>query len=160
MPAGLAAIWTTLLAMLKAGDHLLVCDNVYRPSRNFCDGVLSRYGVETIYFDPTMGGGIEKLFKPNSRAVLLERARNPSRCLISPPSSLLRMGMARSSSTTTPEPPCSIIVRWNSASISVCRPPPIYCRTFGHHVSASVIRRIGKPSLNKKGLIRGRLAIA
>jgi cysteine-S-conjugate beta-lyase len=72
VPAGLAAIWTTLLAMLKAGDHLLVCDNVYRPSRNFCDGVLSRYGVETIYFDPTMGGGIEKLFKPNSRAVLLE----------------------------------------------------------------------------------------
>jgi cysteine-S-conjugate beta-lyase len=72
VPSGLAAISTTLLAVLKAGDHLLVCDNVYRPSRNFCDGVLSRYGVETSYFDPTIGAGIEKLFKPNTRAVLLE----------------------------------------------------------------------------------------
>jgi cystathionine beta-lyase len=71
-PSGLAAISTTLLAVLKAGDHLLVCDNVYRPSRNFCNGVLARYGVETTYFDPLIGGGIEKLFKPNTRAVLVE----------------------------------------------------------------------------------------
>jgi len=72
VPSGLAAISTTLLAVLKAGDHLLVCDNVYRPSRNFCDGVLARYGIETTYFDSLIGAGIEKLFKPNTRAVLLE----------------------------------------------------------------------------------------
>jgi cysteine-S-conjugate beta-lyase len=72
VPSGLAAISTTLLAVLKAGDHLLVCDNVYRPSRNFCNGVLSRYGVETSYFDSMIGAEIEKLFKPNTRAVLLE----------------------------------------------------------------------------------------
>jgi len=71
-PSGLAAISTTLLAVTKAGDHLLVCDNVYRPSRNFCNGVLARYGVETTYFDPHIGAGIEKLFKPNTRAVLVE----------------------------------------------------------------------------------------
>jgi cysteine-S-conjugate beta-lyase len=71
-PSGLAAITTTLLAVLKAGDHLLVCDNVYRPSRNFCNGVLARYGVETSYFDPLIGGAIEKLFKANTRAVLVE----------------------------------------------------------------------------------------
>jgi len=71
-PSGLAAITTTLLAVLKAGDHLLVCDNVYRPSRNFCNGVLARFGVETTYFDPLIGGGIEKLFKANTRAVLVE----------------------------------------------------------------------------------------
>src|SRR3979490_3579914 len=35
-PSGLAAITTTLLAVLKAGDHLLVCDNAHRPTRNFC----------------------------------------------------------------------------------------------------------------------------
>ena len=57
-PSGLAAITTTLLAILKAGDHLLVCDNVYRPSRNFCNGMLARYGVETTYFDPMIGSGI------------------------------------------------------------------------------------------------------
>jgi cysteine-S-conjugate beta-lyase len=71
-PSGLSAITTTLLAVLKAGDHLLVCDNAYRPSRNFCDGVLVRYGIETTYFDPLIGAGIAALFKPNTRAVLVE----------------------------------------------------------------------------------------
>jgi cysteine-S-conjugate beta-lyase len=71
-PSGLAAITTTLLAVLKAGDHLLVCDNAYRPSRNFSNGVLARYGVETTYFDPLIGAAIEKLFKANTRAVLVE----------------------------------------------------------------------------------------
>jgi cystathionine beta-lyase len=71
-PSGLAAITTTLLAVLKAGDHLLVCDNAYRPTRNFCNGLLARYGVETSYFDPLAGAGIAALFKPNTKAVLLE----------------------------------------------------------------------------------------
>ncbi|MET0720423.1 MAG: PLP-dependent transferase, partial [Tardiphaga sp.] len=67
-PSGLAAITTTLLSVLKAGDHVLVTDNVYRPSRNFCNGMLARYGVEITYFDPLVGAAIEKLFKPNTRA--------------------------------------------------------------------------------------------
>ena len=71
-PSGLSAISTTLLAVLKAGDHVLVCDNAYRPSRNFCNGMLTRYGVETTYFDPLIGAGIAALFKPNTRAVLIE----------------------------------------------------------------------------------------
>jgi cysteine-S-conjugate beta-lyase len=71
-PSGLAAISTTLLAVLKAGDHLLVCDNVYRPTRNFCEGILTRYGVETGYFDPRIGSGIEQLLKSNTRAVVVE----------------------------------------------------------------------------------------
>jgi cystathionine beta-lyase len=71
-PSGLAAITTTLLSVMKAGDHLLVCDNVYRPSRNFCEGLLTGYGVETSYFDPHLGAGIAGLFKPNTKAVLVE----------------------------------------------------------------------------------------
>ena len=71
-PSGLAAISTTLLAVAKAGDHVLICDNAYRPTRNFCNGLLARYGVETTYFDPLIGGRIEALFKPNTRAVLVE----------------------------------------------------------------------------------------
>jgi cysteine-S-conjugate beta-lyase len=71
-PSGLAAITTTLLAVLKAGDHLLVCDNAYRPTRNFANGMLTRYGVETTYFDPLIGGGIAGLLKPNTRAVVVE----------------------------------------------------------------------------------------
>src|ERR1700716_4111509 len=71
-PSGLAAISTTLLAVLKAGDHLLVCDNSYRPTRNFCNGVLARYGVETTYFDSQIGTAVGELFRPNTRAVLVE----------------------------------------------------------------------------------------
>jgi cysteine-S-conjugate beta-lyase len=71
-PSGLAAITTTLLAVLQAGDHLLVCDNAYRPTRNFCNGMLARYGVETTYFDPLIGAGIAEWFRPNTKAVLVE----------------------------------------------------------------------------------------
>lgn len=71
-PSGLAAISTALLAVLKAGDHLLVSDSVYRPTRSFCDGLLKRFGVETSYFDPLIGGGIDALFRPNTTAVMVE----------------------------------------------------------------------------------------
>jgi cystathionine beta-lyase len=71
-PSGLAAISTALLAVLKAGDHLLVCDNAYRPTRNFCNGMLARYGVETTYFDPLIGADIAQHFRPNTAAVLVE----------------------------------------------------------------------------------------
>src|SRR5580700_11626371 len=71
-PSGLSAITTTLLAVLKAGDHLLVCDNAYRPTRNFRNGLLTRYGVETSYYDPLIGAGIAGSFKPNTRVVLVE----------------------------------------------------------------------------------------
>jgi cysteine-S-conjugate beta-lyase len=71
-PSGLSAITTTLLSVLNSGDHLLVCDNVYSPSRYFCNGLLARYGVETTFFDPLTGSGIAELFKPNTKAVLVE----------------------------------------------------------------------------------------
>ena len=38
--------------MLKAGDEVLVVDNIYKPTRRFCDQVLARYGVAVRYFDP------------------------------------------------------------------------------------------------------------
>ena len=71
-PSGLSAITTTLLAVLKAGDHLLVCDNAYRPTRNFCDGLLAGYGIETTYFDPLIGADVGELFRPNTKAILVE----------------------------------------------------------------------------------------
>ena len=72
LPSGLAAISTALLATAGAGDHILVSDCVYRPTRTFCDGVFKRMGVETTYYDPLIGDGIGKLFKPNTRAVFVE----------------------------------------------------------------------------------------
>ena len=72
LPSGLAAISTALLAVAGAGDHILVSDSVYRPTRTFCDGVLKRMGVTTTYYDPLIGAGIANLFKPNTKAVFVE----------------------------------------------------------------------------------------
>lgn len=72
LPSGLAAISTALLAVLKAGDHLLVTDSVYQPTRKFCDGMLKRYSVTATYYDPLVGGGIAALIQPNTRAVFVE----------------------------------------------------------------------------------------
>jgi cystathionine beta-lyase len=72
LPSGLAAASIALLSALKAGDHVLVTDSVYQPTRKFCDGELSRYGIATTYYDPLIGGGIAALMQPNTRAVFLE----------------------------------------------------------------------------------------
>jgi cysteine-S-conjugate beta-lyase len=72
LPSGLAAISTALLAVLNAGDHLLVTDSVYQPTRKFCDGMLKRYGVTTTYYDPLIGEDIAALIRPNTRAVFVE----------------------------------------------------------------------------------------
>ena len=47
LPSGLAAISTALIAVAGAGDHILITDSVYRPTRNFCEGLFKRMGVET-----------------------------------------------------------------------------------------------------------------
>jgi cysteine-S-conjugate beta-lyase len=72
MPSGLAAISTALLAVLAAGDHVLVTDSVYQPTRKFCSGVLKRLGITTSYYDPMMGDNIAALIQPNTRAVFVE----------------------------------------------------------------------------------------
>jgi cysteine-S-conjugate beta-lyase len=72
LPSGLGAISTALLSVVRAGDHLLVTDSAYGPTRNYCDGILKRLNVSTTYFDPLIGAGIARLFQPNTRAVYLE----------------------------------------------------------------------------------------
>jgi cystathionine beta-lyase len=72
LPSGMAAVATALMSVLSTGDHLLMTDSVYRPSRIFCDTVLKRLGVETTYYDPLVGAGIASLMKPNTRAVFVE----------------------------------------------------------------------------------------
>jgi cystathionine beta-lyase len=70
LPSGLAAISAALLAVLRSGDRLLVADNAYRPTRTFCDTMLTRLGISTTYFDPMRD--IADLMQPNTRAVFLE----------------------------------------------------------------------------------------
>src|SRR5260370_74084 len=72
VPSGLSAIATALLAALKSGEHVLVTDSAYRPTRTFCDGVLARLRIQTTYYDPLIGTGIAGMFRPNTRAVFVE----------------------------------------------------------------------------------------
>jgi cystathionine beta-lyase len=72
LPCGLGAIATSLMAFLKAGDHLLMPDQLYGPARQFCDDVLTKFGVEVTYYDGTIGAGIAALMKPNTSVVYLE----------------------------------------------------------------------------------------
>lgn len=71
-PSGLAAISAAVLGFVEAGDHILVTDSVYRPTRRFCDRVLRRLGVETEYYDPVIGDGIAALMRNNTRLVFTE----------------------------------------------------------------------------------------
>jgi cystathionine beta-lyase len=72
VPSGLAAISAALLSVVQVGDHLLVTDSAYGPTRNFCGQILSRLGVTTTYYDPGIGGAIVDLIQPNTRAIYLE----------------------------------------------------------------------------------------
>lgn len=72
VPSGLAAVTIPLLAFLKTGDHLLVVDSIYFPTRRFCDTMLRDLGIETTYYDPAAGAGIDALIKPNTRVVFTE----------------------------------------------------------------------------------------
>ena len=72
LPSGLAAASVALLSVLQAGDHVLVTDTVYLPTRKFCDSVLARYGITTSYYDPLIGERITALIEPNTRVVFVE----------------------------------------------------------------------------------------
>jgi cystathionine beta-lyase len=71
-PSGLNAITTAILSVCTAGDHLLVTDSCYGPTRSFCDKTLRRLGIDTSYYEPVVGHGISGLFRPNTRAVFCE----------------------------------------------------------------------------------------
>jgi cystathionine beta-lyase len=70
--SGLAAISTAMFAVVGAGDHLLVTDSAYGPTRRLCDGLLTRLGIEVEYYDPLIGGDIAGLIRPATAAIWME----------------------------------------------------------------------------------------
>ncbi len=70
--SGYQAVTLAILSFAQAGDHILMVDTVYQPTRKFCDDMLSRLGIETEYYDPLVGGDIARLFRPNTRLVFTE----------------------------------------------------------------------------------------
>jgi cystathionine beta-lyase len=71
-PTGLGSVALALFSLAKAGDHILVPDTIYRPSRVLCDGLIRRCGVETTYYDPLQTEEVERLIRPNTTVLVLE----------------------------------------------------------------------------------------
>jgi len=69
---GLAGCVIPFFAFVQAGSHILVSDSVYGPTRDFCETILSRMGVETEFYDPLIGANIEKLIRPNTALIFME----------------------------------------------------------------------------------------
>lgn len=70
--SGAAAINTALVAFLGKGDHMLLVDNTYSPTRGFADKFLGKFGIETTYYDPKIGSDIKNLIKKNTKVIFLE----------------------------------------------------------------------------------------
>jgi cysteine-S-conjugate beta-lyase len=70
--SGYQAVSTAIFAFVESGDHILMTDSVYQPTRKFCDHMLKKLGVETTYYDPVIGADIDKLVRPNTRLIFTE----------------------------------------------------------------------------------------
>lgn len=71
-PCGTAAITNAILSFVETGDHILMVDTCYEPTRDFCETIMKKMGVETTYFDPLIGSGIKDLIRPNTKILFLE----------------------------------------------------------------------------------------
>lgn len=70
--SGLAAVTTSILAFAGSGDHVLMADTVYGPTRAFCDSFLGKIGVDVTYYDPLVGENIESMIKSNTKLIFME----------------------------------------------------------------------------------------
>ncbi|GLX81825.1 cystathionine beta-lyase [Thalassotalea eurytherma] len=71
-PSGTAAITNAILSFVESGDHLLMVDTAYEPTRDFCHKVLTKLGIETTFYDPLIGEGIAELIQENTKVLFLE----------------------------------------------------------------------------------------
>ncbi len=72
LPCGAAAVANTIPAFVEQGDHVLMTNTAYEPSRDFCTKILAKLGVTTSWFDPLIGADIARLVRPETRVVFLE----------------------------------------------------------------------------------------
>jgi cystathionine beta-lyase len=71
-PCGTAAIANAILSFVATGDHILMVDTCYEPTRDFCETIMKKMGVETTYYDPMIGEAIEELIQPNTKILFTE----------------------------------------------------------------------------------------
>ncbi|HTO30246.1 MAG TPA: cystathionine beta-lyase [Pararhizobium sp.] len=129
VPSGLAAVTVPFLAFLSAGDHALIVDSVYFPTRHFCDTMLKRLGVTVEYYDPMIGAGIESLIKPNTRLVHTE----------APGSNTFEMQDIRAITTAAHRHGCVVTMDNTWAT-------PLYFKPLDHGVDISIHAATKYPS--------------
>ena len=119
--SGKAAIVAALTAFLEAGDHLLMVDTTYGPTRSFCDKFLTRYGIETSYYDPLIGDGIGALIRPETKVVFTE----------SPGSQTFEVQDIPAIADAAHEAGCVVMIDNTWAS-------PLYFKPFAHGCDVSI----------------------
>ncbi len=119
--SGKAAIVAALTAFLDTGDHLLMVDSVYGPTRAFCHKFLKRYGVETTFYDPLIGAGIADLIRPQTKVVFTE----------SPGSQTFEIQDIPAIAEVAHKAGCTVIMDNTWAS-------PLYFKPFDHGVDVSI----------------------
>jgi cystathionine beta-lyase len=119
--SGLAAVSMALSAFAGQGDHILVTDSVYHPTREFCDTVLKRFGVQTTYYDPLIGDGIGDLIQPNTRLIFCE----------SPGSLTFEVQDVAAIAATARERGATVLMDNTWAT-------PLYFKPFAHDVDVSI----------------------
>jgi cystathionine beta-lyase len=141
VPSGLTATTLPLLALTRPGDHVLVTDSVYGPTRRFCELHLKRLGVEVSYYDPLLGAEIAREFRPNTRIVFAESPGSLTFDVQDVPA-IAAVAHARN----------ALVILDNSWAT------PLYFRSFDHGVDVSVhaaTKYIGGHSDVLLGLIIG-----
>jgi cystathionine beta-lyase len=129
VPSGLAAVTVPFLAFLSSGDHALIVDSVYFPTRHFCDTMLKRLGVTVEYYDPMIGAAIESLIKPNTKLVHTE----------APGSNTFEMQDIRAISTVAHNHGCVVTMDNTWAT-------PLYFKPLDHGVDVSIHAATKYPS--------------
>jgi cystathionine beta-lyase/cystathionine gamma-synthase len=76
--SGMGAITTTIMALLKAGDHIVAQRDVYGGTHKFLSQWLPKFGVETTFVDSTDYSQHERAIRPNTRLLYVESPTNPS----------------------------------------------------------------------------------
>lgn len=71
-PCGAAAIANSILSFVQTGDHILMVDTCYEPTRDFCEKIMKKMGIETTYYPPSIGEGIRALIQPNTKVLFTE----------------------------------------------------------------------------------------
>lgn len=71
-PSGLSAMTAAIAAVVKSGDHMLITDSAYGPTRHFANTVLASMGVDVTYYDPMIGAEIDSLLQDNTTCVVVE----------------------------------------------------------------------------------------